>query len=131
MAAIIGDRVRRRRKEQGLTQVQLAQKARIGQPALSSIETGETLWLRGGTLLRLAAALDCDVHWLETGEGDPAPHRDLTDADLLDVWSSLSPANRRIWLDAGRGMAAGQPKRPPDTADPYSGVSRSKSTRKP
>lgn len=104
--------------------MQLSARAGIGQPAISSIETGDTLWLRGGNLLRIAMALECSPHWLETGEGDPDARDDLADAALIDVWTALSPANRRAWLDAGRGMIAGQPKRTPDTKDPYPAVPR-------
>lgn len=65
----IGKRVRLRRKELGMTQVELASRAGITQSTLSSIENGDTSTPLGANLLRLAAALECSPNWLQTGKG--------------------------------------------------------------
>lgn len=64
----IGQRVKARRLELGLTQVQLARKAGMKQSTLSDLERGRndsTMELIG-----LASALSCRPEWLRTGRGD-------------------------------------------------------------
>ena len=64
----IGKRVRTRRLELGLTQVQLARKAGMKQGTISDLERGRndsTMELIG-----LSVALNCRPEWLRTGKGD-------------------------------------------------------------
>lgn len=64
----IGKRVRARRLELGLTQVQLARKAGMKQGTISDLERGRndsTMELIG-----LSGALNCRPEWLRTGKGD-------------------------------------------------------------
>ena len=117
----IGSRVRTVRLALGMTQVKLAEASGIGQSALSSVETGDSQWLRGGNLLRIAAALGVSAKWLETGIGDPQPQVDgsTDEGVVLDLLRALTPPMRRAWIHAGRGMLAGQPERAPSPADPF------------
>src|SRR5438132_4718334 len=64
----LASRILEARKEAGLTQNQLAERSGIGQSALSSLETGETIYPQAGTLLRLARALGVEATWLDSGE---------------------------------------------------------------
>lgn len=57
---ILGKRLKILRREKGLSQAQLAEKADISVPFLSSIERG-TKWPYPETLAKLADALDADV----------------------------------------------------------------------
>ena len=63
----MGDRIRKRRAELGMTQAQLAQSAGISQGAVKKIERG------GGSKhsLALAKALHVSVQWLVSGDGNP------------------------------------------------------------
>lgn len=119
-----GYRVWTRREHKKLTQTQLSAKAGIGQSAISSIETGDVQWSRGRNLLRLAAALDCDPTWLETGVGDPEANPDLPDAAFLAIYAELTAANRRLWLAAGRGILAEQSHQEATKDNPFPGVAK-------
>ncbi|WP_454691160.1 helix-turn-helix domain-containing protein [Achromobacter aloeverae] len=68
-----GKRVKERRQELGLTQVELAERVGISQVAIRKIETGGAT--RKGRLL--AAALGVSLKWLEIGETDEAPEAPL------------------------------------------------------
>ena len=114
----LGRRIRDQRKARGMTQEQLAARVGIGQPALSSIETGDSKWLRGGNLLRIAAALDVDPLWLETGHGDPRPAPIPADYTIHDVYSALTDDNRRRLVAVAQALLADQTQRP-SAADPF------------
>lgn len=106
----IGERVRTMRLSRGWTQVKLAEESGIGQSAISSIETGSTKWLRGGNLLRIAAALAVHPRWLQTGAGDPqaAIESSTEDAILHELARQLSPQNRAAWIAAGTALLDSQ-----------------------
>jgi transcriptional regulator with XRE-family HTH domain len=57
---MIGEEIRRRRQEKGLTGVQLAAKAGMAPSAISQIETGRRSPL-SASVMKLAAALECEV----------------------------------------------------------------------
>lgn len=116
-AKTLGERVKAARLESGLTQVQLATKAGIGQSAISSIEGGDSKWTRAHNLLQLAAALDVDPHWLETGKGSQRSKTGPTDQQFSVVLSELTPDNRRRLLAIARTLLADQAK--PTIANPY------------
>ena len=63
----IGQRVKARRLEMGLTQVQLARKAGMKQSTLSDLERGRNDSTM--ELINLASALNCRPEWLRTGKG--------------------------------------------------------------
>lgn len=65
-SAAIGARIKRKRKEQMLSQSDLSQKCNITAELLSKIETGETLPSMT-VLCRLSRILNCDMNWLATG----------------------------------------------------------------
>ena len=57
---MIGEEIRRRRQEQGLTGVQLAAKAGMAPSAVSQIETGRRT-PHSASVVKLAGALECEV----------------------------------------------------------------------
>lgn len=118
-AKTIGERVKRERLARGFTQVYLAARAGIGQSALSSIETGDTKWLRGGTLLRLAEALDVNVYWLETGFGDKDRKSNPADHQFANILQGLTPDNRHRLLLMGQALLQDQVDRRPSAANPF------------
>lgn len=92
----MGDRIRKRRAELGMTQAQLAQSAGVSQGAIKKIERG------GGSkyALAIAKALHVSVQWLVSGDGDqkesfgywPFKHANL------DEFERLPPA-KKVELD--------------------------------
>lgn len=64
----IGSRARARRKELGLTQVQVANKAGMKQSTLSDLERGRND--SSMDLIPLSSALRCRPEWLKTGKGE-------------------------------------------------------------
>lgn len=123
-AGTLASRLLNTRLELALTQVAVAATAKIGQSALSSLETGETTHPQAGTLLRLAAALGVEPTWLQTGEGPKRVDDDTGEWPMRDLWYQLSPGNRRAIMDSARGMIAGQPPRTPSHKDPFPGVAK-------
>ena len=70
MATTIGERIRQRRTELGLSQREIAA-AGVSYAYISRIEANQRRpSIRA--LRTLASKLDVSVHWLETGEPDPA-----------------------------------------------------------
>lgn len=93
----LADRIRHARATRGLTQEELALRSGLKQSDISKIENGHIKKTTG--LPALARALRCDLHWLDTGEGqlDAAPSR----SDLQDVPKALRViAVKLINLDA-------------------------------
>ena len=64
---ILADRVRFRRKELGLTQVQLAAEIEVSQPYIAEIESGRT-GLHSDRIAVLATALRVTPSWLISAE---------------------------------------------------------------
>lgn len=67
----IGDRIRNRRKELGLTQSSLGKRIGISAPAISQLEKGESKAPSSENLLALANALNCSPNWLQSGIDTP------------------------------------------------------------
>lgn len=114
-----GERIKARRLELKLTQVQLAKTAGIGQSALSSIESGDTAQLRGGTLLGLSKALGKPPEWIQTGAEVGAA---VPDADFRELLGKLDASNRWRLLALGYALLAEQSGKRPTAADPFPGV---------
>jgi len=72
------DRLRRIRKERGLSQAALARASGLSQGAISSYETGTRKTTTG--IIELAHALDVSPVWLLTGEGPMQSHADVASA---------------------------------------------------
>lgn len=68
--ATIGERIRQRRQELGLSQRELASEG-VSYAYISRLEANERQ-PSTKALRKLAPKLDVTVHWLETGEPDPA-----------------------------------------------------------
>jgi transcriptional regulator with XRE-family HTH domain len=60
----IGERVRLRRQELGLSQAALAQRVGVRQATISELESSKQRETSTGLARRLARALRCDVGWL-------------------------------------------------------------------
>lgn len=93
----LGARLRRRRRDLGWTQTELAEKVGTSQAVIQKIENGKSL--RPRILEELAAALDVKPAWLmfgveEAGElGDEA-------IELARAWARLKEPHRTAMRDA-------------------------------
>src|SRR2546421_12590556 len=85
--AAIGDRIKARRAELGLTQDEVATKAKITKGFLSDVENGRRN-VGADTLLELASALGLSLEYLMTGEVVETESKILTiPAALADLAS--------------------------------------------
>lgn len=90
----IGKRIKNRRKELNLTQLEIKEKVGISSGNISDIEHGNRL-PAAGTLVQLAKALDCTVDYILTGEVPLSENKnilitDKTTQHLLDLFYMLS-----------------------------------------
>lgn len=108
----IGHRIRSRRKELKLTQVQLAKAIGISQGAVSDLETGETEVPAGETLVGLCRALHTTAKWIIHGTGDhvvsPPTEEEQAALDLLRL---MSPEQAATWMRLGRALLDDPPPR--------------------
>ncbi len=97
----IGQRIKYMREQRKYTQVELAKKAGVGQAAISNLETDSSRKPSAPTLLRLAAALDCNPNWFLDGIGDPSTWQPVTkdaEAEVLARYRKMSPEARVAFL---------------------------------
>jgi transcriptional regulator with XRE-family HTH domain len=87
----LGERLRRRRKETGLTQEQLGEKSGTTQAVIQKIENGKSL--RPRKLNEIAFALDVDPAWLMFGI-ESSEHLDTDIQEIAMVWGRLDPSRR-------------------------------------
>jgi SOS-response transcriptional repressor LexA len=79
-----GNRLRARRKQMGLEQVDLAKISGTSQSTISDIERGRNEGSKA--LLSLAKALRCNPIWLQTGEGTPeGPMQNASDCTTMGL----------------------------------------------
>ena len=97
------NRVRARRKQLGLTQIQLARKSGLSQTTIADIERGRNDGSR--SLLELADALNCDPEHLTKGAPIGMTQHQRMAADLI---AGMSPDQAAAWLEVGRVLV--QPK---------------------
>lgn len=79
----IGERIKKRRKELQLTQLDIKEKAGISSGNMSDIERGNRL-PAASTLVQLSEILNCSVDWILTGKSPKTEidnHLDLTEMD--------------------------------------------------
>ena len=103
----LGDRLLWARKKAGLTQVQLSKKAGISQAAISDFEVGRTASGYGPTLFALAAALEVNVNWLQSGVGQPYQLGDADRESLHSMVDQLTPEQITIAKGLMRVITSG------------------------
>ena len=109
MGVIVGERIKSRLGEKGLSQSELARRVRLDQSTISGLIKGEQ---RSSTHLhKIARELSTTAAYLEGETDDPdehapaAPELDSEERELVDNFSDLSPADRRALLQISRSMA--------------------------
>ncbi len=93
----LGPRLRKRRKELGLTQTELAERVGTSQAVIQKIENGKSL--RPRILEEIAAALDVKPAWLMFGVEEAG---ELTDEaiELARAWAKLKEPHRSAMREA-------------------------------
>lgn len=76
----LAERVKTRRKQLGMNQMELARASRIAQATISRLEAGEVEQLKSDALKRLAEALRLTVDYL-VGKTDKLTSDDLVESD--------------------------------------------------
>ena len=107
MPSVINERIRARREELGMSQLDLAK--RIGyttKGAVSHLESGDRD-IRQGMLMKLSDALGVSIEWLLYGDGAvyPAPSA-LTDSEmeLLKEFRHLSEERQALVLEVIKAL---------------------------
>ncbi len=103
----LAERVRSLRKLRGLTQDELKELSGVAQPTISAIEKGESLWVRGPTLIKLAEALLVAPKWLGQGNDSGDRDEDSTkdeERELVSMYRAMSTHLRAAWVAAGTAL---------------------------
>lgn len=103
----IADRLKEARESSGLTQPELAKKAKVAQGTIGNIEAG--LRKRPRDLLAIAAALKVNPGWLETGDGPKASVQNTEPGP-----DSSGKVPLISWVRAGEWCEASDPFQPGD-----------------
>lgn len=97
----IAERLKEAREAAGMTQPQLAAKAKVSQGTIGNIESG--LRKRPRDLLSIAAALNVDPAWLETGKG---PMQAFAKQQPIELENNPAyPAVRRVRFKLSAGAS--------------------------
>lgn len=99
----LGTRIRSARRRSGMTQVQLAERLKVGRSAVGNWESATGISPASARLREIALVTEVSYEWLATGRGEPSAHeleRPAIDAELVD-----DPAERRL-LSAFRACKA-------------------------
>jgi transcriptional regulator with XRE-family HTH domain len=93
----LGPRLRKRRRELGLTQTELAERVGTSQAVIQKIENGKSL--RPRILEQIASALDVKPAWLMFGVEEAG---ELTDEaiELARAWAKLKEPHRSAMREA-------------------------------
>lgn len=106
-AATIGERIRWLIESRGYKQTELAAKMELTQATISNWITGASRKPNAPSLLKLAAALQCNPQWVIDGTGDPWQMNKMTEEsemELLDAFRAMDPQAQAALLAAANAM---------------------------
>jgi len=106
-SASIGERIRWLIEARGYKQIELAEKMDLTQASISNWITGHSRKPSAPSLLKLAAALDCNPQWIIDGTGDPWQMNTITESsekDLLESFRKMDPGAQAALLAAAKAM---------------------------
>lgn len=117
-----GQRLRRLRKERGLSQDKVGEAIGLSQRGISKLEGDPNHRPYGDTLIRLADLFEVDPRYLLTGAGLRHPVTSLTgdESELLLLFRAVSAAARAYFLSRMRDIHRDEygPQRPPPPPAP-------------
>jgi len=101
----MGNRIKLLRVQLGMSQPQLARKARVGQSTVSKYETDQVEEHRAHIVMKLSAALETLPEYLLTGKG-VVNINDATSTvtELTDIYNSLSTSSKAMLLALAKTM---------------------------
>lgn len=109
----VGNRIKNRRKELNLTQLEIKEKTGISSGNMSDIERGNRL-PAASTLVQLSEILQCSIDWILTGKSPIQENSKTSDIDdferiLLELYRELSDEDKEdiemlVQLKAKRKM---------------------------
>jgi transcriptional regulator with XRE-family HTH domain len=106
-SASIGERIRWLIEARGYKQIELAEKMDLTQASISNWITGHSRKPSAPSLLKLAAALDCNPQWIIDGTGDPWQLNLITkdsEQELLTAFRDMEPAAQAALIAAAHAM---------------------------
>ncbi|MBD5089260.1 MAG: helix-turn-helix domain-containing protein [Clostridiales bacterium] len=108
----IGERIKNRRKELGLTQPRIKELTGISSGTMSDIENGKTL-PAAPSLIKLSQVLACTIDWILTGDSPISEQISLSDVredELVSCFQKMSKEDQeellviaRMKADKGKG----------------------------
>jgi transcriptional regulator with XRE-family HTH domain len=105
MSTPIGERLKLIRKARKMTQVELAKAVGVDQSAISQIERGNSKGASAENLLKIAAILKTNPHWLLTGKGGMEISQYVPDdSDVRKLAEELPPDKKAAWIAAGLAL---------------------------
>lgn len=90
------------RKRLGLTQIELAERAKLTQPTVSRAERGDD-GTTMATLQGIAAALNVPLEALFVEDRSPI------ETELITIFRTLPPDRQKDWVDLARAIAGRHP----------------------
>jgi transcriptional regulator with XRE-family HTH domain len=106
-AATIGERIRWLIEARGYKQTELAAKMDLTQATISNWITGASRKPNAPSLLKLAAALQCNPQWVIDGTGDPWQMNQMTqesEQELLEAFRAMEPQAQAALIAAANAM---------------------------
>ena len=106
-SATVGDRIRWLIEARGYKQTELAEKMDLTQATISNWITGASRKPNAPSLLKLAAALNCNPQWIIDGTGDPWQMNAVTkdsEQELLQAFRDMDPAAQAALIAAAHAM---------------------------
>jgi transcriptional regulator with XRE-family HTH domain len=106
-SASIGERIRWLIEARGYKQIELAEKMDLTQASISNWITGHSRKPSAPSLLKLAAALDCNPQWIIDGTGDPWQMNAITkdsEQELLAAFRNMAPESQAALIAAAHAM---------------------------
>lgn len=106
---LMGDRIKEKRIEKGLTMEQLADKLGVGKSAVNKWEKGHVENIKRSTIEQLAQILGCTPAYLfgwketETGTDHSSPFT-VEEMQILEIFRSLPPFKQKEMLSYGKFM---------------------------
>jgi transcriptional regulator with XRE-family HTH domain len=106
-SATIGERIRWLIEARGYKQTELAAKMELTQATISNWITGASRKPNAPSLLKLAAALQCNPQWVIDGTGDPWQMNKMTqesEQELLEAFRAMDPQAQAALIAAANAM---------------------------
>ena len=106
-SASIGERIRWLIEARGYKQVELAEKMDLTQASISNWITGASRKPSAPSLLKLAAALECNPQWIIDGTGDPWQMSAIdskSEQELLNAFRNMEPQAQAALIAAAHAM---------------------------